>query len=443
MPGAFEVVLRGPLTARVTPQDHVPGPTPDVVLFTAGFPIDGYEWALSGELEVLAARFRQVFIVPTRAGTVTRALPSNVVVVDLAWADGWARRAKLNALCSRDALRVLAATFERSHNWAGYRSDLRSYLDILATGILKARRLQRWIDEAGLRDAVYYDYWFENSTLALALLRRSGAIRTAVSRAHGFDIYDERWESGPVPFREFKARNLDAVFAISEHGAGYLQSKLEGVRGTSATELVRVARLGVPAADCVPPTGADPPLIVSCSMMRPHKQVHLIPDVLRACDRPLRWVHFGGGADRARVEAAAGSLPPEVTWELRGHVDNGAVQQFYRTHAVSAFLSVSATEGIPVSMMEAQRFGIPIVALAVGGVPEIVTEEVGFALAPDASVRELAHALERAVRPRSFDADQIRAAFAARFDACTNYHAFVVDLLSIWTPAIRRQKSTA
>ena len=115
----------------------------------------------------------------------------------------------------------------------------RLYLDILARNVLKLRSLVGLVRDRGLHEAIFCDYWF-NSTLALALLRRSGEIRTAIARAHRFDIYDEAWGGHPVPFRAAKAQGLDAVFAVSDFGAAYLERHVRPLRGK-----VTVGRLGV------------------------------------------------------------------------------------------------------------------------------------------------------------------------------------------------------
>jgi glycosyltransferase involved in cell wall biosynthesis len=350
-------------------------------------------------------------------------------VVDLGWKAGWSRAEKRKALRSRLALEVVGRTLRNRSNLRPYAAHARAHLDNLAESLLKARSLERWVELNGLRDAVFYDFWFENSTLALAILRQRGAIRCAVSRAHGFDVFDSRWgEDGRVPFREFKAENLDAVFAISTDGADYLRAKF----GPEADK-VHLARLGIPASPSFPEDAADPPLVVSCSLLRPDKRVHAIPAVLRACDRPLRWVHFGDGPERPRVEETAASLPESVVWELRGRVENAAVRAFYAAEPVSALLSLSAAEGVPISMMEAQSVGTPIVALAVGGVPEIVTADTGILLPPDAGASAVAAALCRAIEPPSFDRATIRSAFASRYDAATNYAAFADAILKIWS----------
>lgn len=403
---------------------------PDLVMLTGRFP-DG-EAVLGGELEVTARRFARVFVIPShpgRPGAEASPLPENATVVDLGWREGWSRPEKRSALASPLALRILARTLRRPSNWRAYAAGARVYLDILAENLLKARSLAAWVEENGLRDALFYDFWFENSTLALAALRRRGAIRCAMARAHRFDAFDFD-EAGlrRVPFREFKADHLDAIFPIAEDSAGYMRERV----GANANK-VRLARLGVPFPATYPRALAEPPLVVSCSSLIPRKQVHLIPEVLRACERPLRWVHFGEGSERPRVEAAASLLPETVGWELPGRVENAAVRDFYAENGVAAFLSLSLSEGVPVSMMEAQSYGVPIVSLAVGGVPEIVQAGTGTLLPPDAGVPAVATALSKALDPGSFDREAVRVAFSTRYDASANYEEFADALLALWS----------
>jgi glycosyltransferase involved in cell wall biosynthesis len=411
------------------------GAGPDLVLFTAAFPYDNAESVLGEELEVIAGRFDRILIVPSRIGATARSLPPNVTVVDLGWAAGWPRTGKIHALRARAALAVLSATARSPDNWRSYARGARTYSDILATSILKANSLVRLIEGHGLTNAIFYDYWFENSTLALAILRYRQVIQCAVSRAHRFDVFDSSWEPlGRVPFREFKLIHLDAVFPVSADAEGYLRGRIDGHRrAASLAGKLRVARLGVQIPNFSPPRPTDScPLVVSCSALLPRKQVHLIPPVLQACGMPLRWVHFGDGPERMRVEAAAASLAPEIRWELRGSVDNATVRDFYATNPVSALLSLSASEGVPVSMMEALGFGVPVVSLRVGGIPELVGEESGVLLAPEARADQVAAALRETLVPSRFDPGRIRQVLARRFDPVTNYTAFADELNRLW-----------
>ena len=92
------------------------------------------------------------------------------------------------------------------------------------------------------------------------------------------------------------------------------------------------------------------------------------------------WNHLGDGPLRELAEAAATSaLAGRMEFTFRGQLTNSAVLDFYRRNPVDVFANVSASEGVPVSIMEAQACGIPVVATAVGGTPEIVSDRIGRA----------------------------------------------------------------
>ena len=64
------------------------------------------------------------------------------------------------------------------------------------------------------------------------------------------------------------------------------------------------------------------------------------------------------------------SSPSNLRWTLHGQVPNAEVFNTYRSRPTDLFANTSLSEGIPVSIMEAQSCGIPILAPAVGGIPE-------------------------------------------------------------------------
>jgi glycosyltransferase involved in cell wall biosynthesis len=68
----------------------------------------------------------------------------------------------------------------------------------------------------------------------------------------------------------------------------------------------------------------------------------------------------------------AQSLPAHIRWQFTGALSNQDVLRFYQENAVDLFINVSASEGLPVSIMEAMSFGIPVAATDVGGVGELV-----------------------------------------------------------------------
>ncbi|MBS63839.1 glycosyltransferase family 4 protein [Salinisphaera sp.] len=107
-------------------------------------------------------------------------------------------------------------------------------------------------------------------------------------------------------------------------------------------------------------------------------QRHLIAVARRlASARPdMVFVLLGEGADRAALEALAADLPNVV---FEGFVEN--VGDYL--DAADAFVLPSLHEGIGGACLDAMYFGLPIVASAVDGVPEIVGhEDNGLLVAP-------------------------------------------------------------
>ena len=112
------------------------------------------------------------------------------------WLEGWNRLTRLRALGDKAAIDVASSILTAPSEWAAYGRGLRTYLGVLAQSVLIARELSSFIEVRGLRNALFYDYWFENLTLALAILRVTNQVSVAVSRAHRFDLFDEAWPSG-------------------------------------------------------------------------------------------------------------------------------------------------------------------------------------------------------------------------------------------------------
>ena len=105
---------------------------------------------------------------------------------------------------------------------------------------------------------------------------------------------------------------------------------------------------------------------------------------------PVRFAAAGQGQLEAEVHAEHARLDLGDRFELLG----------YRTDTTrliaSADLYVLAShhEGLPVTVMEALALGVPVVAPAVGGLPEVVDERSGILVSPD-DPAALADAIER------------------------------------------------
>lgn len=94
-----------------------------------------------------------------------------------------------------------------------------------------------------------------------------------------------------------------------------------------------------------------------------------------------------------------GSLRPELD-RLAASLGVGDAVRFLGTRGdvpallagASCFVLTSDYEGCPLTVLEAMAAGVPVVATAVGGVPELVSERTGV-LVPAADIEATAHAL--------------------------------------------------
>jgi glycosyltransferase involved in cell wall biosynthesis len=112
---------------------------------------------------------------------------------------------------------------------------------------------------------------------------------------------------------------------------------------------------------------------------------------LKAQGLPLTMLVAGDGARRAAREqqAATLGLGPEQVRFLGFRSD---VPDFLA--AADFFTLPSLTEGLPLSVLEAMSHGLPTVATAVGGIPELVTEGVHGRLVPVKDSAALAAAFQ-------------------------------------------------
>ncbi len=147
-------------------------------------------------------------------------------------------------------------------------------------------------------------------------------------------------------------------------------------------------------------------ILMHISNFRPVKRV---PDAVRVFARvskrmPSRFVLIGDGPDRAKAQAVA---------EEEGVADRVAFLGKQESVAellscADLFLLPSETEAFGLVALEAMACGVPVVATAVGGVPEVVRQGESGLLAPVGDIDEMAndalYLLEDRERWRQFSA---------------------------------------
>jgi len=108
---------------------------------------------------------------------------------------------------------------------------------------------------------------------------------------------------------------------------------------------------------------------------------------------------------------------------------------FYKNNPIDVFINVSQSEGgNPVSIMEAQSCGIPLIASAVGGNKEIVHEKVGILLNPDPTSEEIANGIitfmenHELIKERKYYS---KINFEERYNSNKNFPTFIQALIKI------------
>ena len=137
--------------------------------------------------------------------------------------------------------------------------------------------------------------------------------------------------------------------------------------------------------------------ILTCSSVVPVKQMHFIPEILSKVKSKVKWIHIGDGPlFNEIVELTKAKLDglENVEYEFKGKYANSDVISFYQNNKVDLFLNVSKSEGLPVSIMEATSFGVPVIATDVGGTHEIVDKGNGYLLNPTDFVDEAAKIID-------------------------------------------------
>ena len=264
------------------------------------------------------------------------------------------------------------------------------------------------------RNVMLYSFWMSFDGYAAALTRRKHPHSRLVVRGHAYDIDTERNPMNPYLMKGRIAKEADGLYLISETAKGQYMSYMKGRVEESKVHVLAMGSAGQPVESY-----REAPLytqgvlrVVSCARIIPIKQVHILAEALALWEGPpVCWTHIGGGEGeeelRQLVDHKIG--PKEnVICEMLGTLDAEKIQQLYETRVFDVFVNTSRKEGVPISIMEAMRHGTPVIAPAVGGIPELVTPEVGWLYDPQEGAQGVLKALEELASLSRDEAEALR-----------------------------------
>lgn len=280
---------------------------------------------------------------------------------------------------------------------------------------------------------VSYCYWNGAQAYASILNKRSGKIKKVISRAHGFDLYEERRLKSYMPLKRNFIKELDAVYAICQQGKDYMEYVYK-----MHPEKVLVSRLGVPLPCGLAQPSSDGCLnVVSVSFCVPVKRIDKIIKALSYVSNwrknlKIKWTHIGDGPLLPDLKLLAQEVffEKNIKFNFLGSLPNSQVRSFFLNEPTDLFLNSSEAEGIPVSIMEAMACGIPAIAPDVGGISELIPLEFETMLPGKFEPKELALLIDKTLL-KSKDGI-FRSAFKkeikSKFNADVNYMEFVGDI---------------
>ena len=280
---------------------------------------------------------------------------------------------------------------------------------------------------------VSYHYWCDISYLAAVLKDTNRNIRI-LCRAHMIDLYEDQNKYGYIPLRKQFIDKMKEVRCISNQGISYLSGNFN-----IDTENLYCNYLGVHLPKNL--TSTSPPEsihIVSVSSCTEVKRVDKIIESLIILKKLspkliLSWTHFGDGPLRHEYQQKARKnlISLGVRYKFAGHCPNHEILKFYEKNSVDLFLNTSEGEGIPVSIMEAMSYGIPVVAPDVGGIAEIVDHEAGALLVANFEPIDCANAITLLIpKLKSLPfRETARSKVSTLFNAKNNYPEFIKSMI--------------
>lgn len=246
---------------------------------------------------------------------------------------------------------------------------------------------------------------FANDAAALARYLAAATGLPYDVTAHAYDLYRDPFLLGP------NLRDASRIFTVTEANLDWLRARAAGRRWDPSR--MEVLRCGIDLAGYglrdAPP--AAPPFRVLCPARLVDKKGH---DVLLAATARLVAEGLdvvvelaGEGPLRETIHGRAVGLGIAERVRFLGMISVSEVRDRMRAaHAVVIASRVSSDgdrDGLPVALVEAAALGVPLVATAISGIPELVTGETGWISvpgSPDALAGAMRDALTRADEAR-------------------------------------------
>lgn len=359
-------------------------------LITNHYPFGSGETFIENEIKYLSQNFEKIFIISKNTfDEQTRVVPKNCEIFRI----------------KKSYKRVINIFFDKNY-LMDFIKNMKLFNLKINFKILKFQLISKFIEEKVIEivknkkikkeEAIFYSYWFYSGAYAGINLKRENFIEKVISRAHGYDVFFER---DYQPLKEEILKEIDDLYPCSKKNEIYLREKYKNY-----SEKIKYSYLGTINKNIFKPKNKNNIInFISCSNTISLKRVNLIVEGLSNLSKKIvenyniKWTHLGDGIEQENIKKLAENKLKNISFDFMGRISNKEVLKIYKENSIYFFLHMSSTEGLPVSMMEVQSFGIPIIATNVGGVSEIVNEKTGVLLSANPEIKEIIQAIEKMI----------------------------------------------
>lgn len=390
-----------------------------LIFFTESFPYGKGESFIENEIEFLALKYDKIYILPKTSSTPEkRELPANCETFSPIYSSPVLLLIK-GVFCFAPLVYFIKKIFSERAYTSFYKFKKYIATVITCRAILSNKDF-KYLNDLSVNNTVYF-YWGIGIAYIMPFIKNKDK---KIVRFHRTDLYLDRRPEPYIPFRKEVFENLTKAVFISKQGMEYAKKVFSQYYFKAYCSYLGTKDHGVSSI-----LSHDSTIhIISCSNVVPVKRVPLILNALLLISNyTIHWTHLGGGKDFDDLKRSIHDLPNNLTINLRGPIKNQEVIQFYLQNPIDLFVNVSSSEGLPVSIMEAISFNIPVIATNVGGTNEIVTPETGILLDPNFSSQELANYIIEMYQNKC--KYHPRRLWEEKFNASKNYNQFIEQIL--------------
>lgn len=230
-----------------------------------------------------------------------------------------------------------------------------------------------------------------------------------VSRLSGipWSITLHRWDIKENNMLKEKAKSVKFIRCISENG----KAELLRIIGTDFKDKIKVIHMGVRIPSNVGEIYKDKKYlkIVTPANLLPVKGHRYLIEacsiLVEECIKNFKCIFYGEGGIRKELEELIERKSLNDYIEMFGLIPHEKLIKMYRNNEVHIVILPSINtesgehEGIPVSLIEAMAYSIPVISTNTGGIPELLSEDAGVMI-EEKNPKQLAMAILKLIENR-------------------------------------------